>query len=145
MAEYSIPEFTLEQRGDVALQMLIPLPDRKWGLVSELARLHSVSRTLLYEIRDRASDAIVEALLPRDAGRPAQGTTLMVNKAFIDRTIAILLESGENWLCRVLAEFVSPKACSWREILPPAAPGSGFLGRCLPQKQFRQSPVSSLC
>jgi len=90
MAEYRVPEFTLEQRADAALQMLVPLPDRKWGLVSELARLYRVSRTLLYEIRDRALDAVVEALLPRDAGRPAQVTTLTVNKAFIDRTIAIL-------------------------------------------------------
>lgn len=90
MAEYRVPDFTLEQRADTALQMLVPLPDRKWGLVSELARLYGVSRTLLYKIRDRALDAMVEALLPRDAGRPAQVTTLTVNKAFIDRTIAIL-------------------------------------------------------
>jgi len=90
MAEYRIPEFTLEQRADVALQMLVPLPDRKWGLVSELARLYGVSRTLLYEIRDRVLDALVEALLPRDVGRPSQVTTLTVDKAFIDRTITIL-------------------------------------------------------
>lgn len=90
MAEYRVPDFTLEQRADTALQMLVPLPDRKWGLVSELAHLYGVSRTLLYKIRDRALDAMVEALLPRDAGRPAQVTTLTVNKAFIDRTIAIL-------------------------------------------------------
>jgi hypothetical protein len=90
MAEYRVPEFTLEQRADAALQMLVPLPDRKWGLVSELACLYGVSRTTLYGIRGRVLDAIVEALLPRDAGRPAQVTTLTVNKAFIDRTIAIL-------------------------------------------------------
>ena len=90
MAEYRVPEFTSQQRADVALRMLVPLPDRKWGLVSELACLYGVSRTLLYEIRDHALDALVEALLPRDAGRPAQVTTVTVNKAFIDRTIAIL-------------------------------------------------------
>ena len=88
MAEYRVPEFTLGQRAGAALQMLNP--DREWGLVSELARLHGVSRTLLYEIQDCALEAIVEALLPRDAGRPAQVTTLTVDKAFIDRTIAIL-------------------------------------------------------
>jgi hypothetical protein len=88
MAKYRVPEFTLDQRTGAALQMLNP--DREWGLVSELARLHGVSRMLLYEIQDRASDALVEALLPRDAGRPAQVTTLTVDKAFIDRTIAIL-------------------------------------------------------
>ena len=88
MAKYRVPEFTLDQRADAALQMLNP--DREWGLVSKLARLHGVSRTLLYEIQDCALDAIVEALLPRDAGRPAQVTTLTVDKAFIDRMIAIL-------------------------------------------------------
>jgi hypothetical protein len=88
MAEYRVPEFTLEQRIDVALQMLEPA--REWGLVSKLADLYGVSRTLLYEIRNGVWQAIVETLLPRDAGRPAQVTTLTVDKAFIDRTIAIL-------------------------------------------------------
>jgi len=88
MAEYRAPEFTLDQRAGAALRMLHL--GREWGLVSKLARLYGVSRTLLYEIRDRALDAIVETLLPRDAGRPAQATTLTVDKAFIDRTIAIL-------------------------------------------------------
>jgi len=90
MAEYRVPEFTLEQRAEAALRMLVPWPDRKWGLVSELAHLYGVSRTILYELRDRTWDALVEALLPREAGRPAQVTTLTINKAFIDRTIAIL-------------------------------------------------------
>jgi len=90
MADYRVPEFTLEQRAAVAAQMLIPLPDRKWGLVSELAHLYSVSRTLLYKIQTQAREAIVEALLPRDAGRPAQTATLTVDNAFIDRMIAIL-------------------------------------------------------
>ena len=90
MAAYRVPDFTLEQRAGTALQMLVPLPDRKWGLVSQLARLYGVSRTLLYKIRNRAWEALVEALLPRDAGRPTQVTMLTVNKAFIDRTIAIL-------------------------------------------------------
>jgi hypothetical protein len=90
MAEYRVPEFTLEQRIDVSLQMLVPLPERKWGLVAELTGQHNVSRTLLYEIRNRALRAMVEALLPRDAGRREQVTTLTVDKAFIERTIAIL-------------------------------------------------------
>lgn len=90
MAEYRVPEFTLEQRADVAVQMLTPLPDRKWGLVSELARLYDISRTRLYEIRDQADEAILEALLPRAAGRPAQTATLTVDEALIDRTISIL-------------------------------------------------------
>jgi hypothetical protein len=90
MAEYRVPEFTLEQRTDVAVQMLAPLPERGWGLVSELARQHGVSRTILYEIRDRGAGGLAEALLPRDPGRPAQTSTLTVNKPFVDRAIAVL-------------------------------------------------------
>lgn len=89
MAEYRIPEFTLEQRAAAAAQMLVPLPERQWGLVSELARVYGVSRTLLYELRDHARGAILEALLPHAAGRPAQTTTLTVDKAWIDRAIAL--------------------------------------------------------
>lgn len=88
MAEYRVPKFTLEQRTMAGLRMLDP--DREWGLVSELARLYGVSRTLLYDIRDRVWKAMVEALLPRDAGRPAQDNALTVDKAFVDRTITIL-------------------------------------------------------
>lgn len=90
MTEYRVSEFTLEQRVDVAVQMLVPLPARKWGLVSELAQRYAVSRTRLYEIRDQAGAAILEALLPRAAGRPVQNGTLTVDKVFIDRTISIL-------------------------------------------------------
>ena len=90
MAEYRIPEFTLEQRTDVALRMLLPLPDREWGLGTELARLYGISRTLIYRLRDRARDALIEALLPRAAGRPAQATTLTVDKALVDRAIVTL-------------------------------------------------------
>lgn len=90
MAAYRVPEFTLEQRTDVAVQMLVPLPERRWGLVSGLARWYGVSRTILYEIRDRALAGLVEGLHPRDQGRPAQTSTLTVDKALINRTIAIL-------------------------------------------------------
>jgi len=90
MATYRVPEFTIEQRAEAALQMLVPWPERPWGLVSELARRYGVSRTRLYEIRDGAWEAVVEALLPGEAGRPAQVTCLTVDKAFIDRTIALL-------------------------------------------------------
>jgi hypothetical protein len=90
MAEYRVPEFTLKQRSDVAVQMLMPLPVRKWGLVTELEHLYGVSRTRLYEIRDQAWDAIIAALWPHEAGRPAQTSTLGVDKAFIDRAVAIL-------------------------------------------------------
>lgn len=90
MAVYRVPEFTLEQRVEAVLQMLVPGSDRPWGLVSELTRLYGVSRTRLYELRDEVWAAIVAALQPGEAGRPAQVTRLTVDKAFIDRMIALL-------------------------------------------------------
>jgi hypothetical protein len=90
MAKYRVPEFTTAQRADAALQLLVPLPQRKWGMVSELVRQHGVSRTRLYEIRDQALDALLEHLQPRQAGRPARTATLQVDKPFINRAIAIL-------------------------------------------------------
>ncbi len=88
MAEYRVPEFTLGHRTEVVVQMLDP--NRQWGLVSELAGLYGVSRTLLYGLRDSALGGLIEALLPGEAGRPVQTSTLTVDKAVIDRAIAIL-------------------------------------------------------
>lgn len=90
MAAYRVSEFTLAQRVEAVLQLLVPRPDRPWGLVTELTRLYGVSRTRLYELRDEAEAAIVAALQPGQAGRPEQATHLTVDKAFIDRTIALL-------------------------------------------------------
>ena len=90
MAEYRVPEFTAEQRAEVALRILLPFPDRPRGLVTELARQYGVSRNLLYRLRDRAWEAVVEALMPRPAGRPTQTPTLTVDKALIDWFIIIL-------------------------------------------------------
>jgi hypothetical protein len=90
MATYRIPEFSVEQRAEAALQMLVPLPERPWGLVSELADRYGVSRTRLYELRDQVWESVITALQPQPAGRPAATTTLNVNKAFIDRAIVTL-------------------------------------------------------
>ncbi len=88
MAAYRIPEFTLEQRLDAALQLLAP--DRPWGLGTALARRHGVSRTLLYELRNRVKEALLKALLPSAPGRPAQTTTLTVDKNLVDQAIVAL-------------------------------------------------------
>ncbi len=90
MTKYRLPAFDLSSRVQVALEMLQPIPERRWGRVTELSQSHGVSRTRLYEIRDAALDALTEALSGHPAGRPVQSTTLRVDKAFIDRTIATL-------------------------------------------------------
>jgi hypothetical protein len=70
--------------------MLVPLPERPWGLVSELADRYGVSRTRLYELRDQVWESVITALQPQPAGRPAATTILNVNKSFIDRAIVTL-------------------------------------------------------
>lgn len=90
MAQYRIPELDLATRIDLALAMLPSAAERGWGRATELARQHGVSRQFLYTLGQRAAAALDEALLPRAAGRPAQVTTLTVDKPLIDRTIALL-------------------------------------------------------
>lgn len=89
MAQYRIPELTLEQRTEIVLQMLLPYPNREWGAVTQLARRCGVSRTLLYKWRNRGIEAIAEALQPRPAGRPAQTAPLKVDRDFINRAIVL--------------------------------------------------------
>lgn len=90
MTEYRIPELDLSTRITVALEMLKPIPERRWGWVTEFARTHDVSRTLLYETRDRAWQGMIAGLTAGQAGRPGQTTDLRIDKAFIDRAIAVL-------------------------------------------------------
>lgn len=90
MAAYRVPEFTTAQRIMAALWMLLPWPSRPWGLVSELAQQRGVSRTTLYRNRDRAWAALVEAMEPRQPGRPAAEALLTVNKDLIERAIVAL-------------------------------------------------------
>jgi hypothetical protein len=68
MAEYRIPEFDLAARVTVALEMLKPISERRWGWITEMARTYNVSRTLLYKIRDRALEALAGALSAHSAG-----------------------------------------------------------------------------
>ncbi|MBC7227546.1 MAG: hypothetical protein H5T61_09975 [Thermoflexales bacterium] len=88
MAQYRIPEFTLEQRVEAALQMVSP--HREWGAVTRLARRYGVSRPLLYKLKDRLQKVLLEALQPRPAGRPTQTTSLRIDRDFIQRAIVTL-------------------------------------------------------
>ncbi len=88
MAEYRLPEFTTEQRIDAAIQLINP--HRGWGVVSALADLYGASRTLLYQIRNKALEAIANGVLPGESGRPCQDETVTVDKPFVQRVISIL-------------------------------------------------------
>jgi hypothetical protein len=87
MAKYRLPELDLSTRMEMALEMLQSHPKREWGRVTELAEQHNISRTRLYELRDSAHEALVEALRPRRPGPRPELATVEVNETLIKRMI----------------------------------------------------------
>jgi hypothetical protein len=90
MAHYRLPELDLSTRIALAIEMLQPIPERDWGRATELARTHSISRQLLYQIRDRASESLIASLMPRQPGPQPLEEQLVIDKNFIKRTITVL-------------------------------------------------------
>jgi hypothetical protein len=90
MTYYRLPMLDLSTRIRLALEMLLPIPERPWGCATELAKTHNVSRTLLYEMRDQALQALVETLAPQPGLKP-QTNTLVIDQAFVQRAITILI------------------------------------------------------
>jgi hypothetical protein len=90
MAKYRVPELDLSTRQAIAMEMLQDVKERGWGRVTELAGKHQVSRTLLYQIRDRASAALTEALAPNEPGPQPKTQMVEVNEALVRRAIMVL-------------------------------------------------------
>jgi hypothetical protein len=90
MAHYGLAELDLSTRTRLALEMLQPIPERKWGRVTELAQSYAVSRTCLYNLRDRALDVLVQGLSPRKPGPQPQEASLEIDRAFIQRAICVM-------------------------------------------------------
>jgi hypothetical protein len=90
MAHYRLPELDLSTRTMLALEMLQPIPQREWGRATELAQRYDVSRKFLYNLRDRALDALIEGLRPRTPGPQPQETSLRIDRMFIQRAIAVM-------------------------------------------------------
>jgi hypothetical protein len=90
MAHYGLAELDLSTRIELALEMLQPIPEREWGRVTELARTYAVSRTCLYNLRDRALEVLVPGLSPRKSGPKSQETSLAIDRAFIQRAICVM-------------------------------------------------------
>jgi hypothetical protein len=65
-------------------------PERQWGRATELAETYNLSRTLLYQLRDRAAAVLAEVLSPHQPGPQAQGASLVIDQAFIQRAVVIL-------------------------------------------------------
>ncbi len=90
MAQYRLATLDLATRLQLTLELLTPRPARDWGRVTALATEHGVSRTLLYELRDRGHAALLAALAPQPPGPRPPVTLLPVDEAFVQRAIAIL-------------------------------------------------------
>jgi hypothetical protein len=110
MAHYRLPELDLSTRMTYALEMLQPIPVRKWGHVTELAQTCGVSRTFLYTLRDRALEVLSQGLAPRTPGPHPQEESLVIDRAFIRRAISIMpllkgtvrdIQRGLEWLLGV--------------------------------------------
>ena len=90
MADYRLPEVDLSTRIMIALEMLQPIPQRKWGRATELKQTYGVSRTFLYDLRKKALDVLVEGLAPRTPGPQSQEGSLLIDRAFIQRAITVM-------------------------------------------------------
>jgi Arc/MetJ family transcription regulator len=89
MADYQLAHLDLSTRIELVSVLLDP--SRRWGLVTELAQKHRVSRKFLYELRDTAQTYLQEALLPHPAGRKAARNQVEIDDDFVQRTILALL------------------------------------------------------
>jgi len=90
MPQYNRPEIDLSTRMVLAIEMLKPIPERPWGRVTALAEAYGVSRPFLYELRDRAFEALGAALAPRSPGPAPQAQELIVDRDFLRRAITVL-------------------------------------------------------
>jgi len=90
MAHYRLTHLDLSTRIALVLEMLQPIPEREWGRATELAKAHNLSRTLLYQLRDRVAEALAEVLSPHQPGPHAQVASLVMDRAFIQQAVVIL-------------------------------------------------------
>jgi regulator of protease activity HflC (stomatin/prohibitin superfamily) len=90
MPHYRITELDLSTRREIGLEMLQEIPERDWGRATELAQKHGISRTLLYQLRDRAEEGLNKALLPRKPGPKPQGQELTIDRDFIRLAVTVL-------------------------------------------------------
>jgi hypothetical protein len=90
MLEYRRKDLDLSTRIFLGIEMLYPAEVRGWGRASELAEEYEISRSLLYQIKDRVKDALEAALKPKPAGRPAEEKLLRVDREMVCKAIAVM-------------------------------------------------------
>ncbi len=90
MSDYRIPELDLSTRLELGLEMLRPIPEREWGHATYLADTYNISRTMLYELRDRAREGLIASLTPRKPGGQPEEETVIIDRDFLRRAITVL-------------------------------------------------------
>jgi hypothetical protein len=90
MLEYRRKDLDLSTRIFLGIEMLSPVEVRGWGRASELAEAYGISRSLLYQIKDRVKEALEAALKPRPVGRPAEENLLRVDREMVRKAIAVM-------------------------------------------------------
>ena len=90
MLEYRRKDLDLSTRIFLGIEMLSPVEVRGWGRASELAEAYGISRSLLYQIKDRVKEALEAALKPQPVGRPAEENLLRVDREMVRKAIAVM-------------------------------------------------------
>jgi hypothetical protein len=90
MLEYRRTDLDLSTRIYLGIEMLCPAEVRGWGRASELAEEYGISRSMLYQIKDRVKDALEAALKPKPVGRPAEENLLRVDREMVRKAIAVM-------------------------------------------------------
>ena len=90
MLEYRRKDLDLSTRILLGIEMLFPAEVRGWGRASELAQEYGISRSLLYQFKDRVQEALEAALKPRPVGRPAEKEILHINREYVRKAIAVM-------------------------------------------------------
>jgi hypothetical protein len=90
MLEYRRKDLDLSTRIFLGVEMLYPAEVRGWGRASELAEEYGISRSLLYQIKDRVFEALEAALKPKAVGRPAEVKSLVVDRDYLHKAIAVM-------------------------------------------------------
>jgi len=90
MLEYRRKDLDLSTRIFLGIEMLYPAEVRGWGRASELAEMYGISRSLLYQIKERVKTALEAALKPQPVGRPAEEKVLRVDRDMVRKAIAVM-------------------------------------------------------
>jgi transposase len=90
MPEYRRKDLDLSTRIFLGIEMLYPAEVRGWGRASELAQEYGISRSLLYQIKDRVQEALEAELKPKPVGRPAEKEVLQIDRGTVRKAIAVM-------------------------------------------------------